>query len=334
MKNCRTSLLYKVLAERILVLDGAMGTMIQTFKPEEKDFKGEKFANHPVLLKGNNDVLNICRPDIIKNIHAQYLEAGADIIETNTFSANIVSQREYGLEDYVYDIAFAGAKIAAATAEEFTEKTQIPRFVAGSIGPTGKTLSMSPDVNDPALRAITFEELAEAYTQQMRTLIHEGVDAIMLETIFDTLNAKAGIYALQEAMELEGKEVALMLSATINDTSGRLLSGQTLEAFLISTAHAPLLSVGLNCSFGAEDMLPSLRQLSRIIKESTLGHRHCFVSCHPNAGLPNSLGQYDVTPEQFAQSVLPMLEENLVDIIGGCCGTTPEHIKALSQLCR
>ena len=313
-----------------LILDGGFGTMVQRYGLKEEDFRGYRYRSLPGMLLGNNEMLNLTRPDVVGNIYKAYLEAGADIISTNTFSANAISQADYHCEHLVEDMNREAVRLARKAIEDSGREA----YIVASVGPTNKSLSMSPDVNDPALRAITFEELAEAYTQQMRTLIHEGVDAIMLETIFDTLNAKAGIYAMQEAMELEGKEVALMLSATINDTSGRLLSGQTLEAFLISTAHAPLLSVGLNCSFGAEDMLPSLRQLSRLIKESTLGHRHCFVSCHPNAGLPNSLGQYDVTPEQFAQSVLPMLEENLVDIIGGCCGTTPEHIKALSQLCR
>ena len=313
-----------------LILDGGFGTMVQRYGLKEEDFRGYRYRSLPGMLLGNNEMLNLTRPDVVGNIYKAYLEAGADIISTNTFSANAISQADYHCEHLVEDMNREAVRLARKAIEDSGREA----YIVASVGPTNKSLSMSPDVNDPALRAITFEELAEAYTQQMRTLIHEGVDAIMLETIFDTLNAKAGIYAMQEVMELEGKEVALMLSATINDTSGRLLSGQTLEAFLISTAHAPLLSVGLNCSFGAEDMLPSLRQLSRLIKESTLGHRHCFVSCHPNAGLPNSLGQYDVTPEQFAQSVLPMLEENLVDIIGGCCGTTPEHIKALSQLCR
>lgn len=313
-----------------LILDGGFGTMVQRYSLKEEDFRGYRYRSLPGMLLGNNEMLNLTRPDIVAGIYKSYLEAGADIISTNTFSANAISQADYHCEHLVEEMNREAVRLARKAIEDPGKRA----YIVASVGPTNKSLSMSPDVNDPALRTITFEELAEAYTQQMRTLIQEGVDAIMLETIFDTLNAKAGIYAMQEATALEGKDVPLMLSATINDTSGRLLSGQTLEAFLISTAHAPLLSVGLNCSFGAEDMLPSLRHLSRLIREGALGHKHCFVSCHPNAGLPNSLGQYDVTPEQFAESVRPVLEEKLVDIIGGCCGTTPEHIKALSQLCR
>ena len=323
MKNCRTSLLYKVLAERILVLDGAMGTMIQTFKPEEKDFKGEKFANHPVLLKGNNDVLNICRPDIIKNIHAQYLEAGADIIETNTFSANIVSQREYGLEDYVYDIAFAGGKIAAETAEEFTEKTGIPRFVAGSIGPTGKTLSMSPDVNDPAFRELTFEEMVKSYKPGIKGLIEGGADMLLIETIFDTLNAKAAAYAAQELFAELGIEIPVMFSGTVSDGSGRLLAGQNTEAFLISVAHTRnLLSVGFNCALGAEEMRKFIEELA--VKAP------CFVSAHPNAGLPDELGRYHQTPEKMAEIIRSMADDGLLNIVGGCCGTNPDFIRAIA----
>ena len=293
MKNDRTSLLYAELGKRILVLDGAMGTMIQSFKPEEKDFKGEKFINHPVLLKGNNDVLNISRPDIIKNIHAQYLDAGADIIETNTFSANIVSQREYGLENYVYDIAFAGAQIAAETAREFSGKTGIPRFVAGSIGPTGKTLSMSPDVNDPSYRDLTFEEMAASYKTGIKGLIEGGVDMLLIETVFDTLNAKAAAYAAQELFAELGVEIPVMFSGTVSDASGRLLAGQNTEAFLISVAHTQnLLSVGFNCALGAEEMRKFIEELA--VKAP------CFVSAHPNAGLPDELGRYHQTPEKMA----------------------------------
>ncbi len=325
MKNDRTSLLYAELGKRILVLDGAMGTMIQSFKPEEKDFKGEKFINHPVLLKGNNDVLNINRPDIIKNIHAQYLEAGADIIETNTFSANIVSQREYGLENYVYDIAFAGAQIAAETAKEFSEKTGIPRFVAGSIGPTGKTLSMSPDVNDPAYRDLTFEEMVSSYKIGIKGLIEGGVDMLLIETIFDTLNAKAAAYAAQELFAELGVEIPVMFSGTVSDASGRLLAGQNTEAFLISVAHTQnLLSVGFNCALGAEEMRKFIEELS--VKAP------CFVSAHPNAGLPDELGRYHQTPEKMAQIIRSMADDGLLNIVGGCCGTNPEFIRAIANI--
>lgn len=324
MKDNRISLLYGELAERILVLDGAMGTMIQTFKPEEKDFKGEKFAEHPVSLKGNNDVLNITRPDIIRNIHAQYLEAGADIIETNTFSANIVSQREYGLESYVYDIAFAGAKIAAETALEFTEKTKIPRFVAGSIGPTGKTLSMSPDVNDPAYRELTFEEMVQSYKPGIRGLIEGGADMLLIETIFDTLNAKAAAYAAQELFAELGTAIPVMFSGTVSDCSGRLLAGQNTESFLISVAHTEnLLSVGFNCALGAEEMRKFIEELA--VKAP------CFVSAHPNAGLPDELGRYHQTPEKMAEIIRSMAEDGLLNIVGGCCGTNPDFIRAIAQ---
>lgn len=316
--------MYAELAKRILVLDGAMGTMIQSSKPEEKDFKGEKFADHPVLLKGNNDALNISRPDIIRNIHAQYLEAGADIIETNTFSANIVSQREYGLEDYAYDIAFAGAKIAAETAKEFSEKTGVPRFVAGSIGPTGKTLSMSPDVNDPAYRDLTFEEMAASYKPGIKGMIEGGVDMLLIETIFDTLNAKAAAYAAQELFAELGVSVPVMFSGTVSDASGRLLAGQNTESFLISVAHTEnLLSVGFNCALGAEEMRKFIEELA--VKAP------CFVSAHPNAGLPDELGRYHQTPEKMAEIIRSMAEDGLLNIVGGCCGTNPEFIRAIAQ---
>ena len=323
MKKDRTSLLYKNLAERILVLDGAMGTMIQSFKPEEKDFKGEKFAAHPTLLKGNNDVLNITRPDIIKNIHAMYFEAGADIVESNTFSANIVSQREYGLEEYVYDIAFAGASIAAETAAEFSEKTGVPRFAAGSIGPTGKTLSMSPDVNDPAFRDLTFREMVESYKPGIKGLIDGGVDMLLIETIFDTLNAKAAAYAAQELFAELGVQLPIMFSGTVSDSSGRLLAGQNTEAFLISVAHTEnLLSVGFNCALGAEEMRKFIEELA--VKAP------CFVSAHPNAGLPDELGRYHQTPEKMAEIIRSMALDGLLNIVGGCCGTNPDFIRAIA----
>ena len=317
-----------------MILDGAMGTMIQQCGLTEGDFRGERFADLPGLQKGNNDLLCLSRPEVIAGIHNRYLAVGVDIIETCSFNAQRISMADYGCEHLCREINLAAARIARECADAMSTPDK-PRFVAGSIGPTNKTCSLSPDVNDPAMRAITFDELVEAYDEQMQALIEGGVDALLIETIFDTLNAKAGIYAMQEVMQRTGKDIPLMLSATVNDTSGRLLSGQTLEAFLISVSHAPLLSIGLNCSFGADQMLPVLRNLHRMLTDRAgeSGQRP-FISCHPNAGLPNSMGQYDVTPDQFAQSISPMLDERLVDIIGGCCGTTPEHIKAVVDLCR
>ena len=324
MRKERTAMLYNALLERILVLDGAMGTMIQTFNVGENDFKGEKFASHPTLLKGNNDVLNISRPDIIKKIHSMYFEAGADIVESNTFSANIISQREYGLEEYVYEIAFAGAEIAAETAAEFTAKTGVPRFVAGSIGPTGKTLSMSPDVNDPAYRDLTFKEMVESYKPGIRGLIEGGVDMLLIETVFDTLNAKAAAYAAQELFAELGTELPVMFSGTVSDCSGRLLAGQNTEAFLISVSHVPsLLSVGFNCALGAEEMRKFIEELA--VKAP------CFVSAHPNAGLPDELGRYHQTPEKMAEIIRSMAQDGLLNIVGGCCGTNPDFIRAIAQ---
>lgn len=311
-----------------LVLDGGFGTMVQRYGLKEEDFRGYRYHNHPCMLLGNNEMLTLTRPDVVSDIHKAYIQAGAQIITTNTFSANTISQADYQCQHLVEEMNCESVSLA----KEAFLKFGVEGFVVATVGPTNKSLSISPDINDPTCRAISFEQLAESYTQQMRVLIEAGADAIMLETIFDTLNAKAGIYAHQEAMELTGKELPLMLSATVNDTMGRLLSGQTIEAFLISVSHARnLLSVGLNCSFGADDMLPVLRTLRRAVDSMFNERGQCFVSCHPNAGLPNSMGMYDVSPEQFAQSVKPMIQEGLVDIIGGCCGTTPEHIMALSN---
>ncbi len=323
MKKNRTALLYSELEKRILILDGAMGTMIQSFKPEEADFRKGRFAGHPVALKGNNDVLNITRPDIIRNVHLQYLEAGADIIETNTFNSNIVSQKEYGMENYVYDIAFAGAEIAAEIAAEMTEKTSIPRFVAGSIGPTGKTLSMSPDVNDPAFRELDFKQMAASYKPGIRGLIEGGVDILIIETIFDTLNAKAAAYAAQELFEELGVELPIMFSGTVSDASGRLLAGQSAEAFLISVSHtAHLLSVGFNCALGAEEMRKYIEEIAVCAP--------CFISAHPNAGLPDELGHYHQTPEKMAEIIRSMACDGLLNIVGGCCGTNPDFIRAIA----
>ena len=303
--------------ERILILDGAMGTMIQQYGLTEADFRGERFSDIPGQLKGNNDLLCLTRPDIIEDIHRKYLTAGADIIETNTFNANRISQTDYHTQDAVRNINREAARLARRLADEFSTSDK-PRFVAGSVGPTNKTCSMSPDVNNPALRALTFDELAEAYLEQMSALLGGGVDALLVETIFDTLNAKAAIYAAGEAMERAGKRVPLMLSVTVSDTGGRTLSGQTLDAFLASVSHADIFSIGLNCSFGARQLKPFLEQLAV--------RAPYYISAYPNAGLPNSLGQYDQTPEEMAQEIGEYIREGLVNIVGGCCGTTDAYI--------
>lgn len=313
-----------------LVLDGGFGTMVQRYGLVEGDFRGYRYRSLPGMLLGNNEMLNLTRPDVVSEIYKAYVQAGVDILTANTFSANSVSQADYHCEHLVAEMNREAVRLARKAFEDCGREG----FVIATVGPTNKSLSISPDINDPACRSITFDQLAEAYLEQILVLAEEGVDAVMLETVFDTLNAKAGIFAMQEAVHRSGKDIPLMLSVTVNDTNGRLLSGQTLEAFLISVSHASLLSVGLNCSFGAEQMLPVLRHLHRMVEQRAVNGSKCFVSCHPNAGLPNSMGQYDVTPAQFAQSVLPMLDESLVDIIGGCCGTTPEHIKAVVELCR
>jgi 5-methyltetrahydrofolate--homocysteine methyltransferase len=314
-----------ILKERILVLDGAMGTMIQRHTLTEADFKGEKFKDHPYPLKGNNDVLSITRPDIIKEIHREYLAVGADIIETNTFSGTTIAQEDYHLQHAVYDINFQSAKIAREVADEFTRKDPSkPRFVAGAMGPTNKVASLSPDVNNPGYRAVTFDQLAVAYKQQAEALLDGGAHLLLLETITDTLNTKAGLFAIQEIFEERGIEVPVMVSGTITDASGRTLSGQTTEAFLISVSHVPLLSIGLNCALGADMLRPYLQVLNE--------KAPFFVSAYPNAGLPNAFGHYDQTPEQMAELVEEYLKEGLVNIIGGCCGTTPAHIAKISDL--
>lgn len=314
------------LAKRILILDGAMGTMIQRYSLEEEDFRNEKLKDHDHPLKGNNDLLSFTRPDVIKAIHTQYLEAGADIIETNTFSGTTIAQADYRLEHIVYDINFYGAKVAREAVDDFMKKnpSSPQRYVAGAIGPTNRTASISPDVNDPGYRAVTFDELAKAYKDQAIALIDGGADLLLIETIFDTLNSKAAIYAIMELFEETGKEVPVMVSATITDASGRTLSGQTTEAFLISVSHGPLLSVGLNCALGAKELRPYLQVLA---KEAPF-----FVSAYPNAGLPNEFGQYDETPAQMAEQITVFLEEGLVNILGGCCGSTPDHIRAMAEV--
>lgn len=314
-----------ILKDRILVLDGAMGTMIQRHKLEEEDFRKGWFENHDKPLKGNNDLLSLTRPEIIKDIHRKYFEAGADIAETNTFSGTWIAQADYGLEKFVYDINFQSAKIAKEVAAEFTAlNPDKPRFVAGSIGPTNRTASISPDVNDPGFRGITFDELVNAYKEQVNALMDGGVDLLLVETVFDTLNAKAALFAVDEVYNERNTKLPIMVSGTITDQSGRTLTGQTTEAFLISVSHMPLLTIGLNCALGASMMRPYLQVLDQ---KAPFG-----VSAHPNAGLPNEFGKYDETPELMALQIKEFLDENLINIIGGCCGTTPAHIKAIADL--
>ena len=314
----------KELNKRILVLDGAMGTMIQRHKLEEFDFREGWFENHEKSLKGNNDLLSLTRPQIIKDIHAAYLEAGADILETNTFSGTWIAQADYDLEKYVYDINYHSAKIAKEVADEFTRKTpNKPRFVAGSMGPTNRTASLSPDVNNPGFRAISYDQLVNAYKEQAKALIDGGVDILLVETVFDTLNAKAALFAIQEVFDELHTQLPIMVSGTITDASGRTLSGQTTEAFLVSLEHAPITSIGLNCALGAKQLRPYLQILSSNATIST--------SAHPNAGLPNEFGEYDQTPEDMANQIEVFLKEGLLNVIGGCCGTSPSHIKAIAD---
>ncbi len=317
--------LYSILQDRILVLDGAMGTMVQNYKLTEEDFRGTRFTDVKDDLKGNNDLLCITQPDIIREIHTNFLSAGADILETNTFNANPISQEDYNLQDYTYEMNLAAAKIAREAAEEFTRKTpDKPRFVAGAIGPTNKTLSLSPDVEDPGFRAITFDQLADAYTEQIRGLVDGGVDALLVETVFDTLNCKAAIYAIHQYCRNTGKEIPIMISGTIVDQSGRTLSGQTTEAFWISVQHArPLLSVGLNCALGSNQIRPYIQELA--------GHAFCYTSLYPNAGLPDEMGNYNESAGFMAEQMREYASEGFVNIVGGCCGTTPEHIRAMAE---
>lgn len=304
-----------------------MGTMIQRHTLTEEDFRGERFANHPSPLKGNNDLLSITRPDIIKEVHAQYFAAGADIAETNTFSGTTIAQADYYLEHIVYDLNYQSAKIAREVADEFTKREpNKPRFVAGAMGPTNRTASLSPDVNNPGYRAVTFDQLAIAFKEQAKALMDGGVDFLLLETIIDTLNAKAALFALQDLFEETGKSLPIMVSGTITDASGRTLSGQTTEAFLVSISHVPLLSVGLNCALGASLLRPYLKILSE--------NATCFVSAYPNAGLPNEFGQYDESPNFMGEQIEEFLKEGLVNIIGGCCGTTPDHIRVIAELAK
>ena len=312
------------LQNRILVLDGAMGTMIQNHNLTEDEFRGSRFKNHPCSLKGNNDLLSITQPQIIRKIHLAYLESGADIIETNTFSSTSIGMLDYQMEDLAYELNYESAKIAKEAVNYYSGKTPVKkRYVAGSIGPTNKTASMSPDVNDPGYRAITFDELVIAYKEQVLGLIEGGSDLLLVETIFDTLNAKAALYAIDSVKEEKSIEIPIMISGTITDASGRTLSGQTVEAFRISLSHLPILSIGFNCALGADQLLPYIKRLSN--------KSGVFISAHPNAGLPNAFGEYDQTPEEMQELIVEYLKQNLVNIIGGCCGTTPDHIRLISE---
>ncbi len=321
----RQAALQRAAKERILILDGAMGTMIQRYKLEEEDFRNPSLQHIKKSLKGNNDLIGLTRPEVLRAIHDAYLEAGADIIETNTFSGTSIAQEDYDCQDLVYEINYQSAKIAREAADAFTAKNpDKPRFVAGSVGPTNKTASLSPDVNDPGYRNITFDDLVAAFAEQVGALMDGGADLILFETIIDTLNAKAALFAAEEVFEQKGQRLPIMVSGTITDASGRTLSGQTTEAFLISIKHMPLFSVGLNCALGAEAMRPYVQ---------TLAHKAPFlVSAHPNAGLPNEFGEYVETPEMMASQLKEFLDLGLLNVLGGCCGTTPEHIKALAEL--
>jgi 5-methyltetrahydrofolate--homocysteine methyltransferase len=310
--------LQTIARERILILDGAMGSMLQEYRLDEAGYRGARFADWDHPLKGNNDLLNLTQPQIVEEIHAKYFAAGADIVETNTFNAQTVSMADYGMESLVRELNLAGAWLARKAADAYSTPDK-PRFVAGAIGPTNRTLSLSPDVNRPAYRAITFDELATSYQEQVEALIEGGIDVLMVETIFDTLNAKAALFAIQDAFAATGKEVPIMISGTITDASGRTLSGQTTEAFLISMSHMPLLSIGLNCALGAKDLRPYLQTLA--------ANTPFLISAYPNAGLPNAFGGYDETPTQMADAVTEYLDLGIVNILGGCCGTTPDHIR-------
>lgn len=315
----------EILKERILVLDGAMGTMLQRYKFTEEDFRGERFKDWEHPLQGNNDLLSLTQPEAIADVHRKYFAAGADIVETNTFSGTTIAMADYYMEDLVYELNYESARIAKMVADEFTKKEpNKPRFVAGSIGPTNKTASMSPDVNDPGYRAISFDELRIAYKQQVEALLDGGSDLLLVETIFDTLNAKAALFAIEEVKEERNIDVPIMVSGTITDASGRTLSGQTAEAFLISISHIPILSVGFNCALGASQLVPHLEVLATKSEHA--------VSAHPNAGLPNAFGEYDETPDQMAEQIREYVEKGLVNIVGGCCGTTPEHITAIAKV--
>lgn len=322
----------ELLEDRILIIDGAMGTMIQRYKLTEAGYRGDRFKDWPTDLKGNNDLLCLTQPQVIKEIHLQYLEAGADIIETNTFNAQAVSLADYNMPQFAYEINFAAAKIAREAVIEFYKSHEVSPtgaesagvFVAGAIGPMNKTLSLSPDVNNPGYRALTFDDAMSAYYEQVKGLVEGGVDLLIVETIFDTLNAKAAIFAIKKFFrDTKKKELPIMISGTITDASGRTLSGQTLEAFYTSIIHAKPLSVGLNCALGAKEMRPHIEELSRIAS--------CYVSAYPNAGLPNTMGEYDEQPEDTAHFIEEWARDGFVNIVGGCCGTTPDHIRHIAE---
>lgn len=316
--------LRNILAERIMIIDGAMGSMIQTYKLQEEDYRGERFKNWHKDVKGNNDMLVITQPHIIKDIHRQYLDAGADIIETNTFSAQAVALADYDMQEYAYEISYEAARVAKQAVEEYKKDNPgAEKFVAGAVGPMNKTLSLSPDVNDPGYRAVTFDEVADAYYEHIKGMVDGGADLILIETIFDTLNAKAAIYATEKYFRDTNNRLPVMISGTITDASGRTLSGQTLEAFYISVSHANPLSIGLNCALGAAQMRPYVEELSQIAS--------CHVSCYPNAGLPNAMGEYDESPAITASIVSEFASNGWVNLVGGCCGTTPAHIKAIAD---
>ncbi|MCD4696814.1 MAG: homocysteine S-methyltransferase family protein, partial [Bacteroidales bacterium] len=317
--------IYDEIKNRVLVLDGAMGTMIQQYKLGEKEYRGERFSDFPSELKGNNDILSLSQPGIIIEIHEKYLEAGADILETNTFNANKFSMADYNMEDLVYEINVASAKLACQAAEKYTILTpQKPRFVAGALGPTNKTASLSPDVNNPGYRAVNFDDLYGAYKEQTKGLIDGGVELLLIETIFDTLNAKAAMMAVADTLREKNIKLPVIISGTITDASGRTLSGQTTEAFLNSVSHLDLFAVGLNCALGAKDLRPYLEELS--------SKAHFNISVYPNAGLPNQFGGYDETPEYMASQLKDFLDHNFANIIGGCCGTTPGHIREFVKI--
>src|SRR5688572_2959292 len=324
----------ELLQKRILVIDGAMGTMIQRHKLTEADYRGKRFKDWPSDLKGNNDLLSITQPQIIVGIHKEYLEAGADIIETNTFSSTVIAQADYDMQSLAYELNVASAKCARQAIDEFNASRQVsanggdlegaPKYVAGAIGPLNKTLSLSPDVNNPGFRAVTFDEVVDAYYEQIKGLVDGGVDILLIETIFDTLNAKAAIFAIKKFFrETKQPELPVMISGTITDASGRTLSGQTLEAFYTSIMHAKPLSVGLNCALGAKEMRPHIEELSQIAS--------CYVSAYPNAGLPNAMGEYDEEPAETAHFLEDWAKEGFVNIVGGCCGTTPDHIRHIAE---
>ena len=320
----RVEKMFAALNDRILLLDGAMGTMIQGEKLDEDDFRGERFADHEDDLKGNNDLLTLTRPDLIKKIHKQFMAVGCDLIETNTFNANRISQADYSLEEVSEEINFEAARIAREACDEIEKDTpDKPRFVVGTIGPTNQTASISPDVSSPGYRKVTFDDLVETYTEAVRGLLEGGADLLMIETIFDTLNAKAAIFAIEKEFARREERWPVLISGTITDASGRTLSGQVAEAFYYSIAHASPTGVGFNCALGADQLKPHIEALAKVA--------NCLVTAHPNAGLPNEFGEYDQTPEEMAEIVKTYAEDGLVNIIGGCCGTTPDHLKAIGE---